>query len=205
MKTSTMQTEKARLGAMGENNVVSLLMQQGWDAFNANCTIKNYKSIDIVCLNSDLHPANQPWKPETALIQVKTSVGTNIPAGFTVGQCLDKDYLLNNVKGPYVFVNAQVGDDNKYTFEYYIISRMDFIELIYQAHQYYVHDYVRDAGDKPLDGKNRKNGVDLNSPAGLYVRWLDGQSDEPKKNHPAFNNPLNGVSCKDQWKNIWKD
>lgn len=46
------QTDKARIGAIGENNVVSILMQKGWDAFNANCTIKNYKSIDIVCLNS---------------------------------------------------------------------------------------------------------------------------------------------------------
>ena len=48
-KKST-QPEKARLGAVGENMVVSMLMQHGWDAFNANCTIKNYKSIDIVCL-----------------------------------------------------------------------------------------------------------------------------------------------------------
>lgn len=34
------QPEKARLGAVGENMVVSMLMQNGWDAFNANCTIK---------------------------------------------------------------------------------------------------------------------------------------------------------------------
>ena len=37
-KKST-QPEKARLGAVGENMVVSMLMQHGWDAFNANCTI----------------------------------------------------------------------------------------------------------------------------------------------------------------------
>lgn len=48
------QDAKARIGAIGENLVVAKLMQQGWDAFNANCTIKNYKSIDIICLNSDL-------------------------------------------------------------------------------------------------------------------------------------------------------
>lgn len=48
------QAEKARLGAVGENQVVSMLMQHGWDAFNANCTIKNFKSIDIVCLNSEI-------------------------------------------------------------------------------------------------------------------------------------------------------
>lgn len=44
--TRSTQSEKARLGAVGENMVVSMLMQNGWDAFNANCTIKNYKSID---------------------------------------------------------------------------------------------------------------------------------------------------------------
>ena len=46
--TRSTQPEKARLGAVGEYMVVSMLMQHGWDAFNANCTIKNYKSIDIV-------------------------------------------------------------------------------------------------------------------------------------------------------------
>ena len=30
------QTRKARVGAIGENMVVAKLMQQGWDAFNAN-------------------------------------------------------------------------------------------------------------------------------------------------------------------------
>ena len=41
------QTRKARVGAIGENMVVAKLMQQGWDAFNANCTIKNYKSNSL--------------------------------------------------------------------------------------------------------------------------------------------------------------
>lgn len=63
------QPEKARLGAVGENMVVSMLMQNGWDAFNANCTIKNYKSIDIVCLNSEIKETpNYPWKSVSALI-----------------------------------------------------------------------------------------------------------------------------------------
>lgn len=41
LSTRSTQPEKARLGAVGENMVVSMLMQNGWDAFNANCTIKN--------------------------------------------------------------------------------------------------------------------------------------------------------------------
>ena len=40
LSTRSTQPEKARLGAVGENMVVSMLMQNGWDAFNANCTIK---------------------------------------------------------------------------------------------------------------------------------------------------------------------
>lgn len=94
------QAGKARLGSIGENLVITKLMQQGWDAFNANCTIKNYKSIDIVCLNSELKESDELWwKPKTSLVQVKTSVQTNIPTGFTIEESLDKDYLEKMVKG----------------------------------------------------------------------------------------------------------
>ena len=44
------QAEKARIGAVGENQVVSMLLQQGWDAFNANCTIKNNISLRLFAL-----------------------------------------------------------------------------------------------------------------------------------------------------------
>jgi hypothetical protein len=189
MNRST-QSEKARIGTIGENNVVSKLMQHDWDAFNANCTIKNYKSIDIVCLNSEKCVAGQPWMPSVALIQVKTSIQKNIPAGFTIGQCLDRQYLEQNVKGAYVFVYAQKTSEHEYSFKYYIISRGDFIELIYQAHKYYVYGYTRVAGEKPLNDKNRINGVDLNSPAGLKIAWLDGQPEEAKGNHIAFKKPF---------------
>jgi hypothetical protein len=202
MEKST-QVEKARIGAIGENNVVSLLMQHDWDAFNANCTIKNYKSIDIVCLNSE-HCTGSQWKPDVALIQVKTSFQSNIPVGFTIGECLDKKYLEQHVKGAYVFVSVKK-EQGHYSFEYFIISRMDFIELVHQAHKYYINDYVRVAGDKPLNTEDRMNGIQLNAPAGLYVRWLDGKSDPAAKNHKAFHNPLNGISCKNKWENIWKD
>ena len=107
------QTRKARIGAIGENLVVAKLMQQGWDAFNANCTIKNYKSIDIVCLNTDLKESDELWwKPRTSLVQVKTSVQNNIPAGFSIQEALNKDYLQQMVKGQYVFVSAKLMDNN---------------------------------------------------------------------------------------------
>lgn len=51
MEKKTNQAERARMGAIGESHVVAKLMEQGWDAFNANCTIKNFKTIDIVCID----------------------------------------------------------------------------------------------------------------------------------------------------------
>lgn len=189
----TNQAEKARLGAVGENQVVSMLMQHGWDAFNANCTIKNFKSIDVVCLNSGLPESPEiAWKPRTALIQVKTSVQKNIPVGFNIKESLDKDLLEQQVKGPYVFVHTDASKE-LWSFRYFVISRQQFIELLYAAHEWYKNGY------------QREKDISLESPAGMKVEWLEGKDEKETKNHIAFHNPLKGVSCEDAWENIWKD
>lgn len=186
------QTRKARIGAIGENLVVAKLMQQGWDAFNANCTIKNYKSIDIVCLNADLKESDELWwKPRTSLVQVKTSVQNNIPAGFSIQEALNKDYLQQMVKGPYVFVSAKP-IENGYAFRYFIISRTQFIDLLYVAHQYYVN--ILHQNDK----------IELSAPSGLTISWLEGKPEFSSRNQADFGNPLS-ESCEDKWENIWKD
>ena len=190
---STSQPEKARIGAIGENEVVSKLMQHGWDAFNANCTLKNYKSIDIVCLNSAIQNSQEkPWMPEVALIQVKTSVQKTIPAGFNIKESLQKNTLENQVKGPYVFVLADTSKEI-WSFRYFVISRKQFIKLLYAAHEWYKNGYHRDKA------------ISEESPACMKVKWLEGKDEKETKNHIAFHNPLNGVSCEDCWENIWKD
>jgi hypothetical protein len=192
-KTKSEQMEKARLGAVGEHNVVSILMQKGWDAFNANCSIKNYKSIDIVCLDSGRSESiESPWKPKTVLIQVKTSRQNNIPIGFNIKQCLDRVYLEQNVKGPYVFVFVKEEGD-KYSFRYFILSRKQFIELAYSAHKHYDEGYKR---EKELNKE---------ALAGLKLKWLEGEGEKATGNHIAYNNPLNGVSCENCWNNIWEE
>lgn len=186
------QTRKARVGAIGENLVVAKLMQQGWDAFNANCTIKNYKSIDIVCLNADLKESDELWwKPRTSLVQVKTSVQNNIPTGFSIQEALNKDYLQQMVKGPYVFVSVKPNEDG-YAFRYFIISRTQFIDLLYVAHQYYVN--VLHQNDK----------IELSAPSGLTISWLEGKPEFSSRTQADFGNPLS-ESCEDKWENIWKD
>ncbi|MCH5306709.1 MAG: hypothetical protein J1E37_01415 [Prevotella sp.] len=203
-KRTISQSQKNRMGAIGESNVVSQLMQHGWDAFNANCTIKNFKSIDIVCLNGNDCDEKTPWRPKTALIQVKTCSQRTIPMGFTIRDCLDRNYLERSVMGPYVFVHAKENEDGKYSFRYFIISREDFIELAYRGHLFYVYDYERKHNKQPFNDENYINGVSINSPAGLKVSWLEGFDELETKNHKHFENPLKGVSCENAWENIWK-
>ncbi len=186
------QAGKARIGAIGENLVVAKLMQQGWDAFNANCTIKNYKSIDIVCLNADLKESDELWwKPRTSLVQVKTSVQNNIPAGFSIQEALNRDYLQQMVKGPYVFVSAKLIDNN-YSFRFFVISRKQFIDLLYEAHNYYVNVL------------HKGNDIELSAPACISISWLEGKTDFSSRNKVPFGNPLN-KSCEGIWDNIWED
>lgn len=190
--SASSQAEKARIGAIGENEVVSKLMQHGWDAFNANCTLKNYKSIDIVCLKNAQKNLEKPWMPEVSLIQVKTSVQKTIPAGFKIKESLQKDTLEQQVKGPYVFILADTSKET-WSFRYFIISRQQFIELLYAAHNWYKNGY------------HREKAISEESPACMKVEWLEGKDEKETKNHVAFHNPLNGVSCENCWENIWKD
>lgn len=191
--TKRNQTWKARIGAIGESQVISKLLQEGWDAFNANCTIKNFKSIDIVCLNSDLKECEELWwKPKCSLVQVKTSVSKNIPTGFTIEQCLDKNVLESMVKGPYVFVYIKLLN-NKYSFRFFIVSRRQFIDLLYEGHFWYKYSW------------NREKDIVNTSPACLSTAWLSGEGNPETSKHKEFINPLKGISTENCWENIWKD
>ena len=191
---SEKQAEKARLGSMGENLVVAKLMQHGWDAFNANCSIKNFKSIDIVCLDSSTPESpEQWWKPKTSLIQVKTSVENNITTGFSLKEAIDKDYLWKMVKGPYVFVSAKKDKEtDTYSFRYFIIPRSLLVELLYQAHYYYVKVF------------HKNDNLVLNTPAGITISWLEGNPEFSSRNKAHFGNPIT-EKCEDKWDNIWKE
>jgi len=183
-------SSKARLGSIGENLVVAKLMQQGWDAFNANCTIKNYKSIDIVCLNADLKESDDLWwKPKTSLVQVKTSVQNNIPAGFSIEESLDKKYLEEMVKGPYIFISAKQKNGD-FSFRFFILSRKQMIDLLHNAHVFY---------DKIHNGQEVKS-----APACLSISWLEGNQKFSPKNQVDFDNPLK-ESCENKWENIWDE
>lgn len=192
---SEKQAAKARLGAIGENLVLTQLMQHGWDAFNANCSVKNYKSIDIVCLDSSSSESEEHWwKPKTSLIQVKTSVENIITTGFTLEEALDKDYLLKMVKGPYVFISAKKDKEtDTYSFRYFIVPRSLFVNLLYKSNDYYVNVM------------HKNDPLVLSAPAGFYVSWLEGNPEFSTRNKFHFGNPITEERCEDEWNNIWKE
>lgn len=184
------QQQNARLGAIGESYVQMRLMQQGWDAFNANSTYNNYKSVDIVCLKPE---DDMAWKPRTALIQVKTTKQKAFPLGFTIDQCLDKEFLKDHIIGPWAFV-AVASEKDMSTFRCYVLTREQVIELAYESHDWYKNKWKR---EKEISGS---------SVAALQEEWLRGEikkAEGETGKHPAFINPLKGVDTHEAWDNIW--
>ena len=182
--------QNARLGAIGENYVQMRLMQQGWDAFNANSTYNNYKYVDIICLKPD---DEKKWKPRTALIQVKTTRNKSFPLGFTIDQCLDKNFLRDHVIGPWVFVALDKENDIS-SYRCYVLTREQVIELAYESHDWYKNKWDR---EKDIKGT---------SVAAFNEEWLYGEIKKCEGKtplHSAFENPLKGTQTKEAWDNIW--
>ena len=97
--------------------------------------------------------------------------------------------LNREVKGPYVFVSLDK-DNNP---DYYILSRSQFIKLLYSLSDRYCNKIQH---EKPLN---------LSLPAELHLRLLQGNDGRPNKGLPGFKNPFPGNIFHNAWENIWKD
>ena len=178
------QTDKARLGAIGEHLVTAKLLQHGWDTFNANLSIKNTKSYDlVVCTNSE--------STATAFVQVKTTVGKSFPVGMTIAGARNREVLEAKIVGPWVFVYAS-GEAEKMQFRYFILTRAQMIRLLKESHDWYVAQWNR--GDRTINE---------NAPAAIPLKWLQGYGEPENAKHRAFDNPLQ-ESSENCWDNICK-
>ena len=65
-----------------------------------------------------------------------------------------------------------VNDD--YTFHYYIISRRQFIDLLYESHQWYKYSW------------NREKDIKDSSPACLSTKWLSGVGEHETDKHESL-------------------
>ena len=172
-------------GAIGESLVVAELIKQGWVAMNVNAAVRNCKSIDVICIKCD----ENTWQHQSSLIQVKARRGKDFPTGFSLRQSINLDELNREVKGPYVFVSLD--EDNNP--DYYILSRSQFIKLLYSLHDRYCNKIQR---EKPLN---------MSLPAELHLGLLQGNDGRPSKGLPGFKNPFPGNIFHNAWENIWKD
>lgn len=177
----------SRIGDIGEAMVIVKLMQNGWDAFNANSVFKNYKSVDIICMN--------PKDGQVQMIQVKTGTGKNpFPTGFYSD---NKGNIPNlDIKGPWVFVQT-IGEGIDMKFKFFILSKDEVETLIKTSNDWYFNKYTRE------------NTLSNNTPVGIKLAWLKGEGEEDnmdsnkKKKHEAFINSL-GHDSENRWDKIFK-
>lgn len=171
-------------GALGESLVITELIKNGWVAVNANTSVRNHKSIDIICVKCD----EDTYKHKSALVQVKTRRGKDFPTGFNLYQSANLEFLEKEVKGPYVFVH--IDNDNNPNF--YVLSRSHFIKLLYELHIRY-NNIPR---QRPLNDK---------MPAELHLSLLQGNDGKSSKGIEGFKNPFPGNIFHNAWGNIWKE
>lgn len=177
-----MSQKNSRIGAIGEHMAAAQLMLQGWDAFNANTSITNMCSIDLICLNE---------QKQTALIQVKTTEKSSFPIGMTMEQAKSRSEVEKHIAGPWIFVKKNT-DKSATQFNYYVLSRKDTIELILKSNDWYLHKVNR--GQKTVNEK---------SICAIQEEWLNGKDyNAPRLNAETFVNPLK-KSAQDDWNSIW--
>ncbi|MCQ2194419.1 MAG: hypothetical protein MJZ28_05650 [Paludibacteraceae bacterium] len=167
---------KNQKGAIGEHLVAAKLLEQGLDVFMANMSINNTKAYDILAVVPDTL--------NTHFIQVKFNSTKYFNAGMTIEQVLDKNYLSQHIVGPWIFVDGS--QPNQY--DYYILSKQEVIDLLYQAHDWYCNHYYR------------TKEISYMSPAGFKLTWLQGKHEDATKLHDAFINPI--TDAKDKWDKI---
>lgn len=184
-KMSTINNDSQMTSALGECFVITELIKQDWVALNANTAVRNHKSIDVVCVKYN----NETWEHESALIQVKARRGKDFPTGFSLKESVDLNYLKHEVKGPYVFVHI----DKNNTPDFYILSRSQFIKLLYELHDRYVNKI------------KRQKQLNVSLPAELTLKMLQGHDGNSSKGVPGFKNPFPGNIFHNNWKNIWED
>ena len=153
-------TKNVMTGKMGETAVLLKLMEMGYEAFNLNNEIPNFKAADIMCFN--------PETNKTAMIQVKTTLAKN-PNFYTgfysdrTGRILDKK-LEENIICPWVFVHI-VDENSEKKYKYYILTRDEVINLIADSNSWYWEN-----------GGQHKNATKDKQQVGLPIGWITGHN-----------------------------
>lgn len=180
------QISNQMLCAIGENLVSANLTAHGWPCANVNSSIKNFKGIDIYCqkgLDST----------EGVGIQVKASMKKGFLVGLNCGEAADLNVLKQKITGPWIFVHIKALVPLEA--EYYVLSRQELIDILYEGHDWYLNKWNRPATESLKT-----------SPAAISLKWLRGENDKSNKSSIQFQNPYSGDIFRSEsaWDNIWK-
>lgn len=157
--------------------------------------VENTESTDILC---------RDYKGHFCAIQVKTTAEDNWKTGISHKEFYDdngqidlakgRQFLEKKIVGPWVFV--QVGGSSVFpTFDFFVLSRSEVIEMIYSNEVWYLTGYNR---KKPLKGSG---------PICIYKPWLCGLGVPANSNHVEWVNPFASPDYKfdNAWHNLWID
>jgi hypothetical protein len=175
--------KKIDLGLIGETAVSLELMKRGYDVINLNTLRHNYQNIDLICIN--------PQTGKSISIQVKTGTTKNLMTGFVSETNGTIPNLEEKVVGPWVFVRT---DKEFKSMKFYVLTKEEIVGLIKTSNNWYYNEWNRKLTSKTL--------------VGVYDYWLEGKGEEAKtdpkfkKQHKAYNNPLNNLTTKDKWDKI---
>jgi hypothetical protein len=174
---------KLDYGLIGETAVSLELMKKGYDVINLNTFRHNYQNIDLLCIN--------PLTGKTVSIQVKTGTTKNIMTGLVSEPDGTIPDLEKKIVGPWVFVRT---DKELKSMTFYVLTKKEIFDLIKTSNNWYANEWNRKLTSKTL--------------VGVFDYWLEGKGEDAKTNpkykkqHKAYNNPLNNVTTKDKWEKI---
>ncbi|MDE6322504.1 MAG: hypothetical protein K2L46_05490 [Paramuribaculum sp.] len=171
------------LCAVGENLVCAQLMARGWPCVNLNNSINNFKGIDLYC---------QHGLESTDIIgiQIKTSAKSSFLVGLTNEEASDRALLNKKIIGPWIFVHIKTADP--LDVDYYVVPRQAVIDIIHEAHQWYLYQWKRPATPSLKE-----------SPATIKLQWLQGWDDSSRESAIPFTNPHPGDIFRESWNKIW--
>lgn len=147
-------------GKIGEAAVLLKLLELGYETFNLNSVLSNFKNADLMCFN----PENNKY----AMVQVKaSSIKTpNFRTGFIStrkGEIIGKK-LEENVTCPWVFVHI-LEENGEKKYKYYILSREEVINLIEDSNRWYWEE-----------GGSHSNATKDEQYIGLPIGWITGNN-----------------------------
>lgn len=177
--------------AIGEQLVSAHLIAHGWPTVNVNSSINNFKGIDLYCQNG----IDGLYSTEVAQIQVKTTFqgkNSGISIGMNCKQAANRDFLENNIKGPWVFVHVK--ELESLSVDFYILTRKQIIDLVYRLHHWYLYEWERRPCTESLE----------KSVACIRVEHILGKHDKSRFSDTCFDNPMAmiGLLTLNNWNNI---